>query len=186
MEEYGNNRGTKIMNQEKNIIYPEEQKLREQSYLKALLIALAGLLIIGGLYWFGTRSKKEELPPPVQGDVSIQAGFFTVSQSLRRITIEKGETKSIDVKITIIPLEGFKEPVTFAVDDILKNNVSVKKEGTLNIKFSPSKLESKDFEKGAVLTITPSKEVAIGQYGISYRVQSRNIAKNFFIPIVVQ
>lgn len=173
----------------KNIIYPEPSKTVEEFSTKTALIVLAGILVIAGIYWFGTRSKKETspaLPPPIQGDVSIQAGFFTVSQTPGRITIKRGDTQRIVVKVMVTPLGDFNEKLDFFVEDITKENSSVRSKNSLTAKFSRETLESKDFVKGIELFITPGVTLTPGRYVIIYRTQSKSVKKNFIVPIIVE
>lgn len=172
-----------------DMIYPGAARPPSGIPLRAIATTLFALFVVGGLIYLVARKGKEApppQPPPIQGDVSIQAGFFTVSQSPSRITIEQGDTKSIEVKIKVLPFEGFTDTVTFAVDDILKDGKSIKGEDLVKAAFSPAKLESKNFEKGTMLTVTPTTETTQGNYVLNYRVQSESVKKNFRIMMVVQ
>lgn len=171
------------MEKQNGIIYPKNSKT-------SIIFITSVVLVLAGIYWFGVRQKKTELiplqPTPIQGDVSIQAGFFTVSQSHIRIAIKKGDVKPILVTIKVIPLEGFSDPVLFAVDGVLKDGEPLADSKTLKASFKPVRLESKNFEKGTVLAITPSATITTGAYFISYRARSSKIKKDFGVRVVVE
>ena len=128
----------------------------------------------------------QETKPSAYGDTSIQAGFFTVSQSPGNITIKRGDTKSISVKIIVIPLESALDNVTFYAGDVFKDGISVKEQNVLRAEIVGSGLAPKDFNKGITLTITPSKRISAGPYVISYRVQSSKVKKDFIVPVKVE
>lgn len=169
------------MPEEKNIIYPEPEKILPSLKRWQIFLATVAIAAVGTYYWFSLRPQEASPPPPIQGDVSIQAGFFTVSQSERRITIKQGDTKAIKVAVKLIPLENFKETVSFSIQDILQSGRSIKNERMLRAEFNPIKSETE-----SMLAITPSKELEKGDYTIIYAVSGKSIRKTYNVMVKVE
>ena len=168
----------------KNKIFPGETEFSRK-------IAIAGIIVfvvLAGVYIITRRRQAAPplTPPPVTGDVSIQAGFFTVSYSPSTITLKKGDVKPMSATIKVIPLEGFSESVLFAIDGIWKDGELLADSKMLKASFKPKTLEGKDFEKGTVLTVRSSATIAQGMYFISYRAQSSKVKKDFIAPVNVE
>lgn len=143
------------------------------------ILALFALFIaLGGIVWQKKYAPGKELSvaPLPKSSVPTKNEPFTISLMPGELLFTAGTAAEKTTKIFVVPIGDSPESVAFSIVDI----------GNFGAHFVEDTLKNEDFGNGVTLAVTSDKKMSKGAYVITFRAKSKEVEREFIVPISVE